>query len=151
MKYLFSFIIFCFLLIVLYPFLSSAQTTPGFPEKFTANQETQNSPSAPKSLEEAKTMGEKFLTEIPGAFRKSWQEALVIWKKMFGWFKSFWNSYIAPWIQRLWNKILSFLGKEIRKKKPEIKKEVQKETEEMKEDIPRVGESLWQRFMELVK
>ncbi len=151
MKYLLIFVIFTILLTVVCPYLSFAQTIPGFPEKFTASQETQNPPSVPRTLEEAKTMGEKFLTKIPEAFSKSWQEALIVWKKMFSWFKSFWNSYIAPWLQNLWNKILSSLGKEVEKKKPEIKKEFQKEKEEMKEGIPRIGESLWQRFMELIR
>jgi len=127
--------------------LSSVQAISSFPERFTASQESQNLPVAPGTIKEAKTMGEKFLNKIPEAFKKSWQEALVIWKKMFSWFKSFWNSYITPWIQRIWNKILSFLGKEVKKKKPEIKKEFQKEKEEIKKtsrkSANRFGKDLW--------
>ena len=152
MKYLFGFIIFCFLLIIVYPCSFFVQAISDFPERFTASsQEIQNPPSTPKTLKEAKTMGERILKNIYGAFKKSWQKVLVAWKKMFSWLKIFWNSYIGPWIQKLWNKILSFLGKEVKKKKPEIKKEFQKEKEEMREDISRVGESLWRRFMELVR
>jgi hypothetical protein len=76
---------------------------------------------------------------------------LIIWNKIFRWFKDIWNSYVAPWTQKAWNKIKGFLGMEIEKKKPEIKKEFQKEKQEMKEDIPRVGKSFWQRFKELIQ
>jgi len=151
MKYLFIFILIFCLLAVFYPYLSIAETTSVVPEQFTGERGTQNLPKAPGNFEEAKTMGKKFLVGLPGVFKKSWQKGLNIWNKIFKWFRGIWNSYAAPWTQKLWNRIKGFLGVEIEKKKPEIQKEFQKEKQEMKEDIPRVGKSLWQRFKELIQ
>ena len=65
--------------------------------------------------------------------------------------QNLWYSRILPWFQSVWQKINSFLGKEVGKRKPEIKEEFEKEKQEMKEDIPKVGKSFWQRFKELIK
>lgn len=114
-------------------------------------QQDQEIPGAPKTLEEARTLGERILWSFPEALKNPWQEALTIWKKMFNWFKGFWKSFVTPWLQNIWYKINFFLGKEIEKRKPEIMKELEKEKEEIKEEAPKAGESLWQRFKELIK
>ncbi len=88
---------------------------------------------------------------LPITLKKSLEEGLSIWKNMFGWSKRFWNLYINTWIKKFWNRISSFFGKEVEKRKPKIEKEFQKEKEEMKEEIPNIGKSFWQRFMELVR
>jgi len=82
---------------------------------------------------------------------KFWQGVLEFWQKMIDWFKNLWYSYVLPWLQNIWQKIDSFLEKEVEKRKPEIKEEFEKEKQEMKEDIPEVSKSLWQRLKELIR
>ncbi len=134
MKYLISFLVLGFLLTIVIPF-SLAQEPP----------------RAPGTLEEAKTLGESILKNFPEVLKKSWQEALAVWGKMLNWLRDRWYSYILSWFQNIWQKINSFLGKEVEKRKPEIKEEFEKEKQEMKEDIPKVGKSLWERLKELIR
>lgn len=130
MKYLFSFLIISILLSNIYGLAASA----------------------PETLEEAKTIGEKVLINFPQVLKKVWQEeALAIWQRMLNWFKNLWDSYISFWFQSIWQKIASFLGKEVEERKPEVKEEFEKEKQEMREEIPKVTKSLWQRFKELIK
>ena len=98
---------------------------------------------APETLEEAKLLGERVLWGFPEVFKKSWQEAVVFWKKML--------NYVSPWLEGIWNSILSLLGKEVEQRRPEVEEEFEKETQEMKEEIPKAGKSLWQRFKELIQ
>lgn len=105
-------------------------------------------PKAPETLEETKAVGERILWGLPEVFKGLWQEAREVWGKMLSWFKNIWNSYIYSWF---WD----ILGKEVEKRKPEIQEKFEKEKKEMKEEIkievPKISESLWQRFKELVK
>ena len=103
----------------------------------------QETVQAPESFEEAKTLGERILNSFPEAFKKSWQEAVSLWKKML--------DYVSPWFKGIWNSILSFLGKEVEQRKPEVEEEFKKETEEMKEEIPTAGKSIWERLKELIQ
>ena len=82
MKYLFIFIIFCFLLTATYPYLFSVQATSDLPEKSIniKKQDAQNLPGVPGTIEEAERMGKEFLARFPEALKKSWQEGLVIWE-----------------------------------------------------------------------
>ncbi|MEA3344488.1 MAG: hypothetical protein U9Q16_02310 [Patescibacteria group bacterium] len=66
--------------------------------------------------------------------------------KTIDWIKYIWNSYIKLWLKGIWQKINSFLGKEIENRKPEVQQEFEKEKQEMKDDIP----NLWQKFKELI-
>jgi len=114
----------------------------------------QNQPiSPPKTLEEAKEMGEKALEtgqkELPGIIEKIWkEEVLPVWQKMYDWFK-----------KNIWPKIESWFKKEVQprakeeieKRKPLIEEEFKKEKEEMKEEVPKVTKSLWEKFKELIK
>jgi len=72
-------------------------------------------------------------------------------KQTTNWLKDLWQNYIYPWLKIIWNKIYSFLAKEVEQRKPEVKEEFKKETQEMKEEIPKAGESLWQRLQELIE
>ena len=137
MKYLFSFLIISSLL------------TFAVPSSF--DQQDQGIMKVPETIEEAKTLGERILWSFPEALKKTWREALAIWKTMLGWFKGFWYSYISPLLRNIWYKINFYLGREVEKRKPEIREELEKEKEEMKEEIPEVGKSLWQRFKELIE
>ncbi len=142
MRYLLVFSIIYLLLIIAIPF-SFAQE-PSEPLM-----------GAPKTLEEAKTIGERIFTDFPKALKNSWQEALAVWGEVLDWFKNLWDSYISSWFWNIWNKTSSFLGKEVEIRKPEVKEEFEKEKKEMKEEIkvevPKIGESIWQRFKELIK
>ena len=123
--------------------------SPGFYFVRAANQSL--SPKPPETLEEAEIVGGKFLKLLPETLRGIWQEALDIWQIMGKKAKNFSDSYVWPWFQNIWQKIQSFFAKEIEERKPGIEREFKKEKEEMKEEIPKVGESLWKRFKEIIK
>ena len=139
MKYLFLFLIIGFLLIVPYSLVLEAQD--GF--------------GPVKTLEEAKTTGKKILTGFPGLLNRLWQDVIAFWQKVINLLKNFLNSYITPWLQDIWQKIVFFLGKEVEQRKTEVQEEFEKEKEEMKEEIkreaPKIGKSIWERFKELIK
>lgn len=128
MKYLFSFLMFL---------------TIGFLLSFNFSVLAQETVKAPENFEEAKTLGQKILTSFPESLKKTWQQAVSLWKKML--------NYVSPWFKGIWYKILSFLGKEVEQRKPEVEEEFKKETQEMKEEIPKAGKSLWQRLKELIQ
>jgi len=103
----------------------------------------------PETPEDVKALGEKTLEvgekEIPGIIKAMWQEqVLPVWQKMFGWFKA-----------NLWPKFYSWFQKEvtpeIEKRKPLIEEEFEKEKKEVKEELPQVGNSLWEKFMQIIK
>ena len=123
---------------------------------------------APKTIEEAKGMveksGQKILEVMPGFIKKIWrEEVLPIWRKMWDWFKDIWKSYIQPFFHNLWysslkpriqsllQKARELIGREIEEREPMIKEEFEKEKEEIIEEIPKVTESLWERFKGLLK
>ena len=122
-----------------------------FVPTFSFGQETQLTP--PETLDEAKKIGEKALEvgekELPGIIQRIWQEEVMpIWQNMFGWFKiNIWPK-MEDWFKKI-------IEPEIEKRKPLIEEEFQKEKEEMKEevksDLPKVGQSLWGKFKELIK
>lgn len=137
-KYLFLIFIILILLCDNYVFAAWAQTTEKIPE-------------APKTLEEAETLGKETLKGFPQALKEPWQEAKAVWSKMGGWFGNFWDSYISSWLSDVWQRIYSFLGKEVEKKKPEVKEEFEKEKQEMREEVFMGTKTLWQRFLELIR
>ena len=94
-----------------------------------AQEKSQPLLEASKVLEkEAETSGKRILTGVLTWLKNTWQK-----------------------ISSFLKKINSFLSEEVEKRKPEIKEEFKKEKQEMKEDIPRVGKSIWQRFLELIR
>lgn len=109
-------------------------------------------PRVPETIEGAKSITVKFFQKLPQSLRESWQAAQKIWQKT--WF-IWWNDLIEPFFQNIWRTTKKFLGGEIEKRKPIIEKEFQKEKQEMKQEIkesaPRIKESIWQRFKELIK
>jgi len=103
----------------------------------------------PETPEDVKVLGEKALEvgekEIPGMIKAMWQEqVLPVWQKMFGWFKA-----------NIWPKFYSWFQKEvtpeIEKRKPLIEEEFEKEKEEVKQELPQVGNSLWEKFKQIIK
>jgi len=103
---------------------------------------------APKTLEEAKSLGERFLEGLPEVIKTAFKET-------FEWLKNLWTSYIFPFLRYIWQKVAFFLRQEVEKRKPEIQEEFEKEKqelkEELKEEVPKVSKTLWQRFKDLIK
>lgn len=97
--------------------------------------------NAPNSLDEAKSLGGKAIDESPGILRSLWSEFMVIWDKVWAWFK-----ITFGWMGE---RIMSVLSKEVEKRRPEVEEEFKKEVREMKEDVPKTTKSLWERFREL--
>ena len=134
-KILSTLILFCFLL----PLFVFAQS--------------ENQISPPENIEEAKAVGEKALTvgkkELPGIIQKIWEEEVVpFWLKMYDWFKSRCGEKINNWFQKI-------IKPELEKRKPEVEEEFKKESGEMKTEVkqefPKIGQSFWQKFKELIK
>jgi len=103
----------------------------------------------PETSEDVKALGEKALEvgekEVPGMIKTMWQEqVLPIWQKMFNWVKT-----------NIWPKFYSWFQKEvspeIEKRKPLIEEEFEKEKEEVKAELPQVGNSLWEKFKQIIK
>lgn len=99
-------------------------------------------PKAPENLEQAEEMGKDILWGLPKAIKKPWEQALSVWRKIGDW--------LWKWLNIIWQKISLFLGREVERKKPEVKEELEKEKEEFKEEIKGGTKSLWQRFKELI-
>lgn len=102
-------------------------------------------PEIPADLNQTQKIGEGIWKTIrqtlPDAVKNIWQEqVLPVWQKMLDWF----NQKIGFKIKGL------FLG-EIEKRGPIIKDEFQKEKQEVKEEAPKVGQSLWEKFKELIR
>jgi len=114
----------------------------------------------PETMEEVKAMGERFLEKsgkmLPGILKKAWQEEILpVWKKMYQIWSSWWDFTIQPWLESIWYKIKGIIIGEVEKRKPQLEEEFQKEKEELKEEIkkelPKAGQSLWERFKELIQ
>ena len=99
-------------------------------------------PKTPETLEQAEEIGKDILWGLPNAFKKPWEQALSLWKKIGDWF--------LKWLRIIWQKVSAFLGREVEKKKPEIKEELEKEKQELKEEVDKGAKSVWQRFKELL-
>lgn len=62
----------------------------------------------PENPAELKEIGKKFLDFFPMTLKKVWEEAVKIWKTMWGWVKNLWNNYIFSWLKSIWQKIFDF-------------------------------------------
>jgi len=142
-KILSTLILFCFL-VPLFGLINS-------PRVVFAQSENQINP--PENAEEMKAVGEKALTiggkELPGIIQKIWKEEVVpLWLKMYDWFKSRYGERINNWFQKT-------IKPELEKRKPKVEEEFKKESGEMKTEVklelPKIGQSLWQKFKELIK
>jgi len=127
---------------------------------FSLAQEELPAIEAPETFEEAKELGEEFLKEskeqLPGILERLWkEEVLPVWRKMYEIWSNWWDNYIQPWLQNIWERIKNVFIQEIEKRRPKVKQELEKEKEELKEEIkkelPKTTKSLWERFKELIK
>jgi len=114
---------------------------------------------APDTLEQAKTFIVKVLKALPEGISNACQEAKQIWQNTW---ISWWGTYIKPlilkvqnWIEGLWQKLLKFLGKEIKQRTPIIEQELEKEKQEAKQDIGKlkgkIKQGIWEGLKELIK
>ena len=107
-----------------------------------------NAEYMPKSPEELKTGIWQIIKGVPSVIKNSFFEAVRV---CGGWLKGVWDSYIAPWVNTIINKVKSFIFSEVEKKKPEAEKEFERKKQELKEEVPKATKSLWERFKELIK
>lgn len=106
--------------------------------------QTSQTAGPPQTLEGVKEIGLKALRFFPDILKKALDETI-------NWLKKVWQSYFYPFLHRIWQKIDTVFGKEIRERKPIIKEEFKKETEEMKQEVPLLSKSLWEKLKEFFK
>ena len=70
---------------------------------------------------------------------------------VISWLKGIWNSYIYPFLHKIWLKIEAIFGKEIEDRTPVVKEEFKKETQEMKQDLPQLIKSAWEKVKDFFK
>ena len=108
----------------------------------------QNEAQVPQTLDEAQIRGKSVLNTLPGVLSRLWQELRGYFFQFVNWLIKIWENYIYPPIQDFWNR-------EVESRKPEIEQELQKEKQEMVQDIktevPKIGKTVWDRFMELIR
>ena len=108
----------------------------------------QNEAQIPQTLDEAQIRGKSVLNTLPGVLSRLWQELRGYFFQFVNWLIKIWENYIYPPIQDFWNR-------EVESRKPEIEQELQKEKQEMVQDIktemPKIGKTVWDRFMELIR
>lgn len=110
----------------------------------------------PKTIDEAKRMTEGAIgvaeKQLPNILEQIWEkEVIPTWKAMWEWFYSVWNRHIELKIKEIWQWIKGLLGVEVEKRRPIIEEELQKEKQEIKQELPLIGQSLWERFKELIR
>lgn len=103
----------------------------------------------PETIEEARGLGLQFLGEIPEAMQGVWEtQALPVFSGVWSWARGLWDSTVFSLLEDLWDKILSFFGREIEERKPGIEERFQTEKQqlqhEVQESLPQEGRTLWQ-------
>lgn len=118
----------------------------------------EQSVSPPKTLEEAKEMGEKALEvtkeEVPGILEKTWKEEVMpFWQNIWNRTKNYWKDTLWPWIRGFWERrIKPPVEEEVEKRKEIVEERIEKEKEELEEKLlPKTFKSLWEKFKELIK
>ena len=113
-----------------------------------AQQETMKLPA---NMEEAKEMGQGFLSIMPGFLKSSYQQAYDVGKWFYLKAVPLWNKYVFPWLDK-------YVLQKVEKRRPIIEKEFKAESKEMekeiKTEVPRAREnvkSIWQRLKELTE
>jgi hypothetical protein len=105
----------------------------------------------PPTMEGVKQLGLQALGFFPGIAKD-----LLI--QVFNWGKNVWETYIYPFLQKIWQKIYSLFKPEIERRTPIIKEELPQKTGEVKQEletgIPQTAQyikSLWEKFKGLFK
>lgn len=110
----------------------------------------------PETIEEAKELGWRFFEicreQLLGIIEGLWRgRVLPVWRQMYQIWSNFWDSYIQPWLQGIWNRVLTLFGQEIERRRPQIEEEFEKEKEEIREETQKAQKTLWDRFKELIE
>jgi hypothetical protein len=111
----------------------------------------------PQNVNQALDVGKKALEttqkEMPGLIGRIWQnEVLPVWQKMLDWAKNnLWENKLGSWLKNFWQKTKEIFSSEVRQRTPVVKENFQKEKQQLKEEAPQVGQSLWEKFKELIK
>ena len=110
----------------------------------------------PETMEEVSGLGWRFLEKskelLSGILKTAWREGVLpIWKKMYQVWSNFWENTLLPWLRNICQRIKLAVEKEINKRRSYVEKEIEKEKEEIKKEIPQTGQSLWERFKDLIK
>jgi len=111
----------------------------------------------PESIEEAvregQEVGGQILEELPGVLTNLWDNRVIpVWTKMFDWaVEVLWGKYFFPFVKNIWQQITAFFEE----KRPQLEEEFAKEKQEIKEGLKqgaaKVGQGLWQRFLDLFR
>lgn len=108
----------------------------------------QNEAQIPQTLDEAQIRGKSVLNAVPGVLSQLWQELKGYFFQFADWLVRIWENHIYPPIKDFWNR-------EVESRKPEVEQELEKEKQEMTQDIktevPKIGKSIWDRFIELIR
>lgn len=118
--------------------------------------------------EEAQKTGKSVLQRLPEAVKQVWRnEILPLWRKMWSFFKIFWEKTLGPYLSNLWYnhlkpfiekiviKIEKMAGKKIEENKPQVQEEFQKKKEETKKELekqlPKATQTIWDKLKEVIK
>lgn len=96
------------------------------------------------------TFGE-IKTSMVNAFKSVLKFLRNVLEQILVWIKNIWNSYVYPFLHRIWQKIDSIFGREIKERTPVIKEEFKKETQEIKQEVPSVAKSFWQKLKDFFR
>lgn len=114
-----------------------------------------NLPAVPETIGDAMSFLLQVIKATPGAIIDVFGEAIKIFAQIIKWAWAQWDKYVWPQIERLWQKLLGLFGKEVEKRKPIIQQELEKEKQELRQEIQqqteRAGQSLWERFKDLIR
>jgi len=93
----------------------------------------------PNSVDEAKTMGEGILPQVPDILKSIWADTYGILKNIFNVLKNIWNQYLNPQVNQ-------YVAPVIQKEKPQLKNSFNQEAKEMgqsiKTDMPGVIQTI---------
>ena len=113
---------------IIYTFIAISLFLSNFSYAFAENK------GIPENLDQIKEIGTKIQENLyPEAKKVLEEEAMPLWGKMWAWTKN----TVWPWIESLI--------------KPRIEQEFEKEKEELKKEIPKLKESLWERFKGIIE
>lgn len=83
---------------------------------------------------------------------KFFPEAIVkVVKGIIDFSKNTWNSYIYPFLHKIWQWINPSIRNEVKQRTPVVKEEAKKESQSMKQDIFDFGKSAWQKIRDFFK
>jgi len=109
----------------------------------------------PDTLEGLKTMVLKALTAFPAGFKEAFNEAKIIWNKLYIWVRGWWSADLSykfkSWVNRTWEWLKSLFFKREAIFKEELDKEKKEMGEDVKKEIPELQKTFLEKFKEIIK